>query len=171
MDFLEIDELKSVLYEYQMNEIAENDTEIILDGIAAGVEEVRGYFEASNNRRETLNLTAQQYAHYKLYDVNAIFNARGAERNAFVLRLCKRVAAWNVCELSNVDVVYQHVKERYEQSISTLEKIAGMGEYAKSHMVISSLPSPAHPALENENNTQEDMKPFRSGSRPKFNHE
>ncbi len=167
--FLEIEEMKSVLYEYQMNEIVENDEEIILDGIVSGVEEVRGYFEASNNRRETLNLTAQQYANYKIYDVDAIFNAEGVERNAFIVRLCKRVAVWNVCELSNVDVIYQHVKERYEQTILTLEKIAGMGDYAGSQMVISSLPSPE--LTPEEEAERENAQPFRSGSRPKFNHE
>jgi len=167
MCFLKIEEMKSALYQYQMNEIADNDDEIILDGIAAGVEEVRGYFEASNARREATNRTAQQYAAYKMYDVDAIFNAKGNMRNTFVLRLCKRVAAWNICELANVDVIYQHVKERYEQTVATLEKIAGMGEFAKSQMFISSLPSPIIEEPEQQKNT----KPFRTGSRPKFNHE
>jgi hypothetical protein len=165
--FLEIDEMKSVLYQYQMNEIAESDDEIIVDGIAAGIEEVRGYFEASNARRESANLPAQQYAAYKIYDVDAIFNAEGEKRNAFVLRLCKRVAVWNICELSNVDVIYQHVKERYEQTIATLEKIAGMGDFARSQMVISSLPSPPSPPEGGD----VERKPFRTGSRHKFNHE
>ena len=167
--FLEIEEMKSVLYQYQMSEIAEGDDEIILDGICAGVEEVRGYFEASNARRETASFSAQQYSSYKIYDVDAIFNVEGEQRNAFVLRLCKRVAAWNICELSNVDVIYQHVKERYEQTIATLEKIAGMGEFAKSQMVISSLPSPEKSPEQEEQ--QANAKPFRAGSRPKFNHE
>lgn len=35
--FLEIEEMKSVLYEYQLEEIAEGDEQIIEDGILAGV--------------------------------------------------------------------------------------------------------------------------------------
>ena len=59
--FLTIEEMKSVLYEYQMNEIAEGDDDIIDDGIAAAISEVRAYFEASNQRRNTTNLSPQQY--------------------------------------------------------------------------------------------------------------
>lgn len=67
--FLETSEMKNVLYEYQMDEITENDPSIVEDGILAGIQEVRSYFEASNARRESANLTAQQYAAWKLYDV------------------------------------------------------------------------------------------------------
>ena len=139
--FLETSEMKNVLYEYQMDEITENDPSIVEDGILAGIQEVRSYFEASNARRESANLTAQQYAAWKLYDVNAIFNAQGSARDKFILRLCQRVAAFNICELSNVDINYDHVKERYESSIKTLEKIAGMGEYADSRLIIFDLPA------------------------------
>ena len=165
--FLTIEEMKSVLYEYQMNEIAESDTDIIEDGIAAAISEVRAYFEASNQRRNTTNLSPQQYQKWKEYDVDAIFNATGGDSNAFVARLCKRVAAYNICELSNVDVIYDHVKERYDNAITTLEKIAGMGEYANAQLFISGLPSPAP----DEDNTPDSTRPFRAGSRPKFNHE
>ena len=165
--FLATEEMKSVLYDYQMSEIVEADAEIIDDGIAAAISEVRAYFEARNNRREGLKLNAQQYAAYKLYDVPAIFGATGTGRNAFVLRLCKRVAAYNICELSNVDVVYDHVKERYQQAVATLEKIAGMGAYAGSQMFISELPSPApYP-----NELTPIPLAFRAASRPKFRHE
>jgi hypothetical protein len=165
--FLTINEMKSVLYEYQMNEIAEGNADIIEDGIAAAVSEVRAYFEASNQRRNTVNLAPQQYQKWKEYDVDAIFAAEGVQRNSFVLRLCKRVAAYNICELSNVDVLYEHVKERYEGAIVTLEKIAGMGQYAASQLFISELPSPEP----DDNNSTDAPLPFRAGSRPKFNYE
>jgi hypothetical protein len=165
--FLTVEEMKSVLYEYQMNEIAEDDADIIEDGIAAAISEVRAYFEASNQRRSMTNLSPQQYQQWKLYDVDAIFNATGVGRNAFVMRLCKRVAAYNICELSNVDALYDHVKERYDNAIKTLEKIAGMGEYANTQLFISGLPSP----ISSEEDTPAAAQPFRTGSRPKFSHE
>lgn len=162
--FLEISEMKDVLYEYQMDEITENDDSIIEDGILAGIQEVRSYFEAANARRESAQLDAQQYAAWKLYDVDAIFNATGDERDKFILRLCKRVAAYNICELSNVDIIYTHVKERYENSIKTLEKIAGMGEYSDSRLIIYNLPTII-------DDSAAEKKPFRMSSRTKFNHE
>ena len=55
--FITIEEMKTVLYEYQMMQIAEDDELIINDGILSAVSEVRGYFEAANARRETAGLT------------------------------------------------------------------------------------------------------------------
>lgn len=157
--FLTIDEMKSVLYSYQMNEIAEDDPDIIEDGILAGVSEVKAYFTASNQRQWSDGRPK--------YDVNAIFSATGDERNPFITRMCKTVAAWNICELANVDIIYDHVKERYEKVITTLEKIAGIGEYKGSPTLTPDLPTiTPNPADESAN-----RKPFRYGSRLKFNHE
>ena len=155
--FLTIEEMKSVLYEYQMNEITENDTTIIEDGILAGVSEVKSYFTASNQR--------QWNDGRPRYDVAKIFTATGTERDPFVVRLCKTVAAWNICELSNVDMIYDHVKERYENVIKTLEKIAGIGIYVNSPTLTPDLP------VIDESDQQNVKQPFRFGSRPKFHHE
>jgi len=170
--YLTIEEMKSVLYAYQMNEIAENDNDILLDGIQAAIAEVRAYFDAANARRETAVLSAQQYEKWKIYDVDAIFSAEGADRNAFVLRLVKRVAAWNICELSNVDVIYEHVKERYLNAIDILQKIAGTS--AEAPMFIAELPSPVPGDIDGDGIPDVETSPalpFRSGSRPKFHHE
>lgn len=166
--FIDIEEMKSVLYKYQMDEIAENDDSIIQEAILAAIAEVRAYLEAANARRETANLTQQQYANWKLYDTDAIFNATGDDRNDFLVRLVKRVAVYNICELSNVDIIYDHVQQRYEGTIGTLEKIAGIGQYANSRIIINELPSPATPPTNDEN---QNTKPFRMVSRVKFNHE
>lgn len=156
--FLEIDEMKSVLYQYQMDEIAEGDEQIIDDGIRAGVAEVQSYFTASNQR--------QWQDGRPIYDINAIFGAAGSDRNAWVLRMCKTVAAWNICELSNLDIIYQHVKERYENVIKTLEKIAGLGEFKDSPTLTPDLPT-IQPDPDGSNVKQI----FRYGSAKKFNHE
>jgi len=164
--FVSSTEMKSVLYQYQMNQIAENDNSIIEQGILAAVTEVRGYFEAANARRETAGLTQQQYNAWKIYDVDAIFSATGTERDPFVMRMVQRVAAYNICELSNVDIIYDHVKERYDNTILTLEKIAGMGDYATSRIILYGLPSPSTTTT-----TTTTAAPFRMTSRQKFNHE
>lgn len=166
--FITIEEMKMVLYEYQMMQIAEDDELIINDGILSAVSEVRGYFEAANARRETAGLTQQQYAAWKLYDIDAIFNATAGQRNPFVMRLCKRIAAYNICELANVDIIYERLEKHYDNAITTLEKIAGMGQYADSRLVISELPSPAVPP---PGTTVDGAQPFRMISRVKFKHE
>lgn len=166
--FIEKSDLKSVLYEYQLDQIAENDDSILDDGIAAAITEVRSYFDAANARRETAGLSKQEYAAWKLYDTDAIFSATGNNRDPFVMRLCMRIAAYNICELANVDVLDNHVRERYESTVKTLEKIAGLGEYAQSRIVLSNLPSPQSTG---DNTTATDAKPFRMVSRRKFQHE
>ncbi len=168
--FIEENEMKAVLYDYQLNEIAENNDDIIDEGIAAAITEVRAYFNAANARRESANLSAQQYAAWKIYDVDAIFSASIVNnvdtRNKFVVRMVQRVAAYNICELANVDVLYTKVKERYDGTIKTLEKIAGMGEYVDSRIILNDLPSPT-----TTNNNTINASPFRMTSRTKFNHE
>jgi hypothetical protein len=168
--YISIEEMKSVLYEYRMNEIVENDPDIIEDAIMSAEAEVRSYFEAANARRETANLTAQQYAAWYMYDVEAIFSTTGNQRDRLVMRLVQRVAAWNLCELCNADIVYNHVKERYENTIALLEKIAGMGDWKDSRIVLNSLPRQGQDDEETDTHTT-DAKPFRMVSRPKFNHE
>lgn len=170
--FITIEEMKAVLYEYQMMQIAEDDELIINDGILSAVSEVRGYFEAANARRETAGLTQQQYAAWKLYDIDAIFNATAGQRNPFVMRLCKRIAAYNICELANVDIIYERLEKHYDNAITTLEKIAGMGQYADSRLVVSELPSPPSPSPPpGTPGAAPQAQPFRMISRVKFKHE
>ncbi len=154
--FITIEEMKDVLYGYQMDEIAEGDDTIIESGILAGISEVKAYFTASNQKQWSDGRPR--------YNVNAIFGATGSERDPFVMRMCKTVAAWNICELANVDIIYDHVRERYENVIKTLEKIAGIGEYQNSPTLTPDLPTIAP-------DTESNKKPFRYGSRTKFNHE
>ena len=46
--FLNIQELQSVLYEYQMNDIAEGNDDVLQDAVDAAVSEVQTYLYASN---------------------------------------------------------------------------------------------------------------------------
>lgn len=166
--YITAEEMKSVLYEYRIDEIVENDIDIIEDAILSAEAEVRSYFEAANRRRDTAGLTAQQYAAWYMYDIEEIFDATGDDRDHLLMRLIQRVAAWNIVELCNADVVYNHVKERYDNTIALLEKIAGMGDWKDSRIVLTTLPQQQ---ADPEDTSMAEAKPFRMVSRPKFNHE
>ena len=103
--YITTDELKSTLYAYQAQEITEADSDILLMNIAAAEAEVRSYLAA-------------------LYDVNTIFSATGTDRNPLLMELTKNIAVWYIIRLSNVDLIYQQAKERYDAAISWLTRVA-----------------------------------------------
>jgi phage gp36-like protein len=103
--YVSIEELKTALYAYQAQEITETDNDILLMNIAAAEAEVRSYLAGA-------------------YDVNAIFAAEGADRNPLLLELTKNIAVWYIVRLSNVDLIYQHAKERYDAAIEWLNRVA-----------------------------------------------
>jgi phage gp36-like protein len=103
--YITIDELKSALYSYQAQEIVEADNDILLMNIAAAEAEARSYLAAG-------------------YDVNVIFTAEDTARNPLLLELIKNIAVWYIVRLSNVDLIYQHAKERYDAAIGWLNRVA-----------------------------------------------
>lgn len=102
--FITIEELKTVMYTYQVNEITDNDTDIAQMAIDAAVDEMKGYL--------------------RKYDTTAIFAAIGTDRNPLVMELCKSIAAWYLIRLANVDMLYSQIKERYDRAIGWLTKVA-----------------------------------------------
>lgn len=154
MPFLAPEELKTVAYQYQISEISETDVDIVLQAIATGEEEVKGYLR-SNNKKE--------YQDGRLvYNIAAIFSATGSSRNALILQYTKVVALWHLIILCNIDIIHEHVKERYDRVIDYLKKV-NKGE------VTLDLPLLAKPDVDNDGLV--DNPPFRHGSRQKFNHE
>lgn len=103
--FITATELKSVAYSYQLNQIVENDNTIIQMAIDAAIEEMSGYLAAR-------------------YDCAQIFAQTAANRNPLVLELCKDIALWYIIRLSNVDMLYEPVKERYDRAIDWLNRTA-----------------------------------------------
>lgn len=160
--FLTSEELKSVIYRYQLEEIVEitqdDDTneDIIQMAIQAAVEEMKSYLNPNNQDRWIDGR--------RRFDIVAIFEATGTARNALILELCKSIAIWYVCRLSNVDIIEEKIKERYDRAITWLEKVTGVGKYADGPAL-----NPDLPVLP-LGDTAEDV-PFRFGSRDKFNHE
>jgi phage gp36-like protein len=151
--FIQEEELKSVIYEYQLLQIVEADHDIVLMAIGAAEEEVRSYLEANNQIRFQDGRP--------LLDLNAIMTASGANRNALLVAHCKTIAVWHLIQLCNADVIYEHRKERYDRAINWLKDL-GSGT-----VNLGSLPT-----LDPEDPTNPNNKaPFSMGSRKKFNHE
>jgi phage gp36-like protein len=157
--FLEIEEMKSVMYNYQMDEITENDDTIVAMAIKAAVSEMKSYLNPSNQK--------QWQDGRPLYDVGKIFSAGGENRDPLILEICKDIACYRVCRLANVDIIHEHVKERYDRAIDWLSAVAGVGEYKGAPTITPDLPT-----IDNEDDSGSSSKKlFRWGSRPKFNYE
>ncbi|MCX6266839.1 MAG: DUF1320 family protein [Bacteroidetes bacterium] len=161
--FLEPQELKSAIYAYQLNEIVEitqeddSNEDIVLMAINAAIEEMKSYLSPNNQGQWNDGRTR--------YDVAAIFSATGTNRNALVLELCKNIAVWYVCRLSNVDIILDKVKDRYDRAIDWLEKVSGTGKSAGAPAI-----NPGLPVLVIDPESDNALA-FRFGSREKFNHE
>lgn len=151
MAYLELEELKTVVYEYQFTQITEGDDTIILTAIETAIEEVKSYLTANDQHR----FGDGRY----LYDVDAIFAAEGVDRNPLILAITKTVTEWWVTQLCNADIVYEQIKERYDRAIKWLDQLKDGKVNLKS---LPQLP---------DTDSIIDSPTFRSGSREKFNHE
>lgn len=153
MSFITENELKSVAYQYQLDQITESDHSIVDMAINAAEEELRSYLEANNQKRFQDGRP--------LLDLDAILSATGNNRNALLVTHCKTIALWYIIQLANVDMVYEHVKERYDRAVAWLKDL-GSGK-----VNINSLPvlDPTDPTSPNS------QAPFSMGSRKKFNYE
>ena len=103
--FLSIEELKTVIYDYQLGEIVEDDNTIAEMAIAAAIEEVKSYLCSR-------------------YDIEKTFSAEASERNPLILEITKDVALWQIIRLSNPDILHERVKDRYDRAIEWLDKVA-----------------------------------------------
>ena len=167
------EELKSVLYSYQVEQITDEDDEIVQEAIDTAEMLVRGYLDSANKRRETAGLTKQQYRAWQIYDIDAMFNAVDADRNPLLMRIIKRIAAFNIIELSCPDVLSERITEIYNNTIELLQRIAGAGDYALSRYIIPDAVFVSDGADETDPEASEsglDL-PFRMVSRSKFRHE
>lgn len=151
--FLEKEDLGNVIYDYQMDEITEGDDTIVLQAISAAIEEAKSYLTPNTNDNKWLDGRM-------LYDVEAIFNATGLDRNSLILQHCCTLAKWHLAQLCNADFIYEKAKERYDRAIDWFTKIA------KGTINLTTLPQ-----LVRDEQTAGDKQPFQFGSRQKFNHD
>jgi hypothetical protein len=150
--FIQIAELKSAIYQYQVQQITEADNDIIYMAITAAEDEAKSYLRP-NGKKEWQDGR-------KRYDVTLIFGAVGNARNPLLLEMTKSIAVWYLMRLCNVDMIFDNAKERYDRAIAWLKDVS-RGNLTLDLPVLADLPV---------NNPNAPL-PFRSGSRVKFNHE
>ncbi|WP_419487013.1 phage protein Gp36 family protein [Chryseobacterium bernardetii] len=147
--FLEIEDLKNVIYGYQIDQITEQNENITLQAIAAAEQEVRSYL--ANSSKKSVR-----------YDIEAIMNATGDHRNAIILSHTATIAKYYIIELCNVDIIYETAKDRYDRAVSWLKMLS------KGDISLDTLPTIDDTTPGTGDN---DTYPFVYGSREKFNHE
>ena len=141
--YLQIEDLKNNIYNYQVEQITQGDESIVLQALDTAEQEVKSYFYI-NQKKEFLDGR-------KIYDVDKTFSAKGNDRNALLVSLCLSVAKWYIVDLCNADIIYQH---------------ANKGEISLGNIPTLQDTNQESPQKENIHN-----KPFSFGSRNKFNHE
>lgn len=147
--FLQIADLGTTIYSYQIEQITEGDENIPMQAMASAEEEVRSY------------LTAIEWSDGRpRLDVPAILGATGTNRNALLVRMTATIAKFYVIELCNADIIYETAKERYDRAITWLRQLS------RGEIKLSTLPET--PDIDPESTGTE---PFIYGSREKFNHE
>ncbi|HCM34134.1 MULTISPECIES: phage protein Gp36 family protein [Chryseobacterium] len=152
--FLNITDLGANIYEYQIEEITEGNDDIVYQGLQAAEEEIRSYL-SGNHKREWKDGRL-------LYDVDKILSQTGSARNALIVRHGITIAKFYIMDLSNVDIIMEQAKERYDRAIAWLKKL-GNGE-----LNLSTLPT-IEP--DPDDGSSDDTGPFLYGSRTKFTHE
>ncbi len=149
--FLQKEDLKNNIYNYQIDQITEGDEGIVLQAMAAAEQELKSYLQG-NYKKKYLDGRFR-------YDIDAIFSAIGNNRNAMLLNCAITIAKWNIVDLCNADVLYEQTKERYDRAINWLKDLAN------GTVNLSDLPKIK------EDKTKNNNKGFVYGSRKKFNHE
>lgn len=156
MAFLSINELKTLMRENKVTHIADNDNTIITVAINTAITEVSS--RISPNAKK-----AWQDGRLK-YDVREIFNQEGEDRNPLILELTKVVALWWLIMRSNAGIHYDVIRDRYEAAVEYLRDLA-TGEANDPTLPLIEDPVDEH------GNPISKGKPFRMGSRRKFNYE
>lgn len=103
MPFLTPAEITSHLYTEVTDEINRNDATLLQKAIDASIAEAKGYL--------------------KQYDVVAVFNATGDDRNPILVLYIKDIAVWHYLQLSNPGVEMDLRRARFEDAIKWLDKV------------------------------------------------
>lgn len=103
MAFLTQNELKTHLYNENVEVIHRGDATILQAAIDAAIAEARGYLKA--------------------YDTAATFAATGSNRNALLLTFVKDIATWHFLVLCNAGVELELRQDRYDRAISWLKAV------------------------------------------------
>lgn len=142
--------------ENKVTHIADSDDTIITVAINTAITEVSSRISPNSKK-------AWQDGRLK-YDVKEIFKAEGDDRNPLILELTKVVALWWLIMRSNAGIHYDVIRDRYEAAVEYLRDLA-TGEANDATLPLIEDPVDQH------GNPISKAKPFRMGSRRKFNYE
>lgn len=101
--FIEAEELKTHLYQENIDVIARTDTTIVTAAIDGAVQEAKGYLSD--------------------YDRTVIFSAVGDDRNALLLIFVKDMAVWHFLNLCNAGSDLQLRQDRYNRAVDWLKGV------------------------------------------------
>lgn len=107
--YLPIEELNTHLYAYQVNEISEDNNSIVEMAIKVATQKVRFYLSSNKS---------------VLYDTKAIFEKTDDGRDPLILSLVKDIAAFEFITLCNADLIYERIKNKYDEAIKMLNQIS-----------------------------------------------
>jgi phage gp36-like protein len=102
--FLSVPELYTHLYDEIVDNISRCDESIPLHCISAAISEAKGYLAAR-------------------FDVPAIFDAEGEERNELLLIFVKDIAVWHFVNLGNTCTDLDLREKRYDRAIAWLKGV------------------------------------------------
>lgn len=103
MAYLTPDELKTHLYQDNVDAITGGDDTIVLSAIDGAIQEAKGYLA--------------------YYDRDAIFGAEGDNRNALLLIFVKDIASWHLINLCNAGTDLSFREARYLRAIDWLKGV------------------------------------------------
>jgi phage gp36-like protein len=103
--FLLKDDFKTLIRENNLNQIIDNETATFDTVVGETVAQVRSYL-------------------FQRYDTNEIFNKIGTERDAYLLKLCKHIAIYELYKRLPKYIPDSQRELDYKEAITALEKIA-----------------------------------------------
>lgn len=115
MPFVTPTDLRTQLYDYQVQTITEQDSAITLAAISAAIAEVRAYLA---NRYDCDRIFAAEAV------TDPLSGSASDNRDPLVLRLCCAVAAFHLVKLANPDAIYDRYRNDYDDAIAILQRIA-----------------------------------------------
>ncbi len=103
MAYLTKEELTTHLRSESIASITRNDNALAQSAIDGAITEAKGYLSR--------------------FDTDAIFSAKGSDRNELLLIFVKDIAAWHLVNIVNPNIEMKLRQDRYERAISWLKDV------------------------------------------------
>lgn len=103
LNYVTIEEIKTHLYEEQVDVITSGDNTILQSAIDAAISEAKGYLRA--------------------FDIATEFSKTGDARNSLLIIFLKDIAVWHFVNICNVNTDLGLRMERYKRAIDWLKAV------------------------------------------------